>query len=80
MQAQNLKTIAMDTLCSLLYQMKSDFIVFVPMIKKVLLKNSIVHSTYDIVGKLLKNESLPIEIGNDRELNVFLIPLSINRL
>jgi FKBP12-rapamycin complex-associated protein len=68
MQAQDLKTLAMDTLCSLLYQMKSDFIVFVPMINKVLLKNRIVHSTYDIlVGKLLKNEPLPIEIGNDRE-------------
>jgi FKBP12-rapamycin complex-associated protein len=67
MQSQDLKILAMDTLCALLYQMKSDFIVFVPMINKVLLKNRIVHSTYDIlVGKLLKNEPLPIEIA-DRE-------------
>lgn len=71
MQTQDLKTLAMDTLCALLYQMKYDFIVFVPMINKVLLKNRIVHSTYDmLVGKLLKNDPLPLEIGSSPDLKI----------
>lgn len=67
-QAAELKNLAMDTICSLLYQMKSDFLYFVPMMNKVVLKNRIEHKTYEmLVGKLLKNEPLPMEIGTENE-------------
>ncbi|KAJ3227345.1 phosphatidylinositol kinase- protein kinase tor1 [Clydaea vesicula] len=57
-----LKTVGMDTICSLIYQMGADFIVFVPMMNKVLTKYHLQHRTYEIlIGKLLKNEALPQE-------------------
>ncbi|KAL8292423.1 hypothetical protein RQP46_001035 [Phenoliferia psychrophenolica] len=54
---------AMDALCSLLVQMGSDFVLFVPMVNKSLVRNRIVHAQYDmLVSKLLKGEPLPQDL------------------
>ncbi|KAI9000239.1 armadillo-type protein [Gaertneriomyces semiglobifer] len=63
-----LRTPAMDTLCALVYQLASDFAIFIPMINKTLIKHHIQHSKYDmLVSKLLKNEPLPQELGTDAD-------------
>ncbi|KAJ3290058.1 phosphatidylinositol kinase- protein kinase tor1 [Borealophlyctis nickersoniae] len=54
-----LRGAAMDTLCALVYQLGSDFAIFVPMINKTLYKAHIQHQKYEmLVAKLLKNEPL----------------------
>ncbi|KAI8819891.1 armadillo-type protein [Fimicolochytrium jonesii] len=63
---QDMRPVAMDTLCALIYQLGSDFAIFVPMINKTLVKHHIQHAKYDLlVSKLLKNEPLPQEIATD---------------
>ncbi|KAI8593944.1 armadillo-type protein [Geranomyces variabilis] len=63
-----LRSAAMDTLCALIYQLGSDFAIFIPMINKTLVKHHIQHPKYELlVSKLLKNEPLPQEIGSDGE-------------
>ncbi|KAJ1544223.1 phosphatidylinositol kinase- protein kinase tor1, partial [Nowakowskiella sp. JEL0078] len=62
------KGAAMDTFCSLVYQLGPDFVIFVPMISKAMEKWHIQHATYELlITKLLKNESLPQELGGDAE-------------
>lgn len=61
-----LRTVAMDTISALVYQMNSDFAIFIPMINKILLKYRIQHQTYPLlINKLLKNEPLPQEINSE---------------
>lgn len=61
-----LKTAAMDTLSALVYQLSIDFAIFVPMINKAIIKNHIQHPKYEmLVSKLLKNEPLPREFGEE---------------
>ncbi|KNC98625.1 uncharacterized protein SPPG_06307 [Spizellomyces punctatus DAOM BR117] len=63
-----LRAAAMDTLCALVYQLVSDFAIFIPMINKMLVRHHIQHPKYDLlVSKLLKNEPLPQELGSDGE-------------
>ncbi|CAG8528851.1 8861_t:CDS:10, partial [Acaulospora morrowiae] len=63
---QDLKNAAMDTLCSLVFQLGSDYAIFIPMINKVLQKQRIQHPNYDmLVSKLLKGEPLPPELGTE---------------
>ncbi|SMN19447.1 similar to Saccharomyces cerevisiae YKL203C TOR2 PIK-related protein kinase and rapamycin target [Maudiozyma saulgeensis] len=51
----------MNTICFLLLQMDHDFIVFIPIINKTLIRKKIQHSIYDqLISRLLNNESLPI--------------------
>ena len=51
----------MNTICFLLLQMDHDFIVFIPIINKTLIKKKIQHSIYDqLISRLLNNESLPV--------------------
>ncbi|CCF58185.1 hypothetical protein KAFR_0E00310 [Kazachstania africana CBS 2517] len=58
----------MNTFSLLLLQMGSDFMVFVPIINKALVKNRIQNSIYDqLVNKLINNERLPTNIILDRE-------------
>ncbi|KAF9435486.1 phosphatidylinositol kinase- protein kinase tor1 [Entomortierella beljakovae] len=65
-----LRTPTMEALCSLVLQLGQDYVNFIPMIKKVLIRNRIVHSTYEhLVSKLLKREPLPSDLpglGDDR--------------
>ncbi|KAG0345157.1 phosphatidylinositol kinase- protein kinase tor1 [Podila humilis] len=65
-----LRMSTMDSLCALVLQLGQDYVNFIPMIKKVLIRARISHSNYDfLVSKLLKREPLPAEIpglGDDR--------------
>lgn len=61
-----LKMAAMDTLCALVFQLGSDYAIFIPLINKILQKYRISHQNYDmLVSKLLKGEPLPQELGTD---------------
>lgn len=65
-QVLDIKSVVMDTICCLIYQMTSDFIIFVPMINKILMKYHFQHAKYStLVGKLLKGEQLPQEVSAD---------------
>lgn len=64
----DLRPVAMDTLAALVYQLGSDYITFIPMVNKVLIKNRIIHPRYDmLVQKLLKNEPMPQELTFDAD-------------
>ncbi|GMM54893.1 phosphatidylinositol kinase-related protein kinase [Maudiozyma humilis] len=58
----------MNMLCLLLLQMRSDYMIYITCINNVLIKNNIVHKTYDqMVSKLLKKEDFPKTlIWNDK--------------
>ncbi|KIM44660.1 hypothetical protein M413DRAFT_25110 [Hebeloma cylindrosporum] len=59
-----LRMAVMDTLCSLVIQLGSDFAIFVPTINKCLLRNRIPHPKYEtLISKLLNGERLPQEAG-----------------
>ncbi|KAH9066494.1 atypical/PIKK/FRAP protein kinase [Lactarius vividus] len=59
-----LRMAVLDTLCSLLVQLGSDFAIFVPTINKALLRHRIPHPKYEnLVSKLLNGERLPQELG-----------------
>ncbi|KAI8371602.1 armadillo-type protein [Radiomyces spectabilis] len=63
--------VAMDLLCALVFQLAADYAKFIPVINKVLMRHRISHANYELlVGKLLKGENLPQELGkafDDRE-------------
>ncbi|KAJ6555230.1 phosphatidylinositol 3-kinase [Mycena sp. CBHHK59/15] len=55
-----LRVAVLDTLCSLMVQLGSDFVIFVPTISKCLLRQPISYPKYDsYVAKLLNGERLP---------------------
>ncbi|EGG15157.1 protein kinase [Cavenderia fasciculata] len=55
----DLKDDALQTLCSLVYQLGSDYAIFIPMVGKVLNKREISSASYELlVSKLLKNQQL----------------------
>ncbi|KAG0181763.1 phosphatidylinositol kinase- protein kinase tor1 [Apophysomyces sp. BC1034] len=55
---------AMDLLCALIFQLGTDYAKFIPVINKVLTRHRITHANYELlVGKLLKGENLPQELG-----------------
>ncbi|KAI8098676.1 armadillo-type protein [Halteromyces radiatus] len=55
---------AMDLLCALVFQLGTDYAKFIPVVNKVLMKYRITHTNYELlVGKLLKGENLPQELG-----------------
>ncbi|KAI0064021.1 atypical/PIKK/FRAP protein kinase [Artomyces pyxidatus] len=59
-----LRMAVLDTLCSLVIQLGSDFAIFVPTINKVLMRNRIPHPKYEnLISKLLNGERLPQELG-----------------
>ncbi|KZT10185.1 atypical/PIKK/FRAP protein kinase [Laetiporus sulphureus 93-53] len=59
-----LKMAIMDTLCSLVIQLGSDFAVFVPALSKILIQEHITHPKYEnLISKLLNGERLPQEVG-----------------
>ncbi|KAI8062483.1 armadillo-type protein [Gongronella butleri] len=62
---------AMDLLCALIFQLGPDYAKFIPVMNKVLTKHRITHTNYELlVGKVLKGENLPQELGkalDDRE-------------
>ncbi|KYQ91695.1 protein kinase [Tieghemostelium lacteum] len=68
-QGENeLKEDALNTLCSLVYQLGSDYAIFIPMVGKVLNKREISSVNYELlVSKLLKNQQLMLTPGGDGE-------------
>lgn len=49
----------MQTICNMVIQMGPDYIIFIPMLSKVLVKINLVHPTYDtLVTRLQKNQPL----------------------
>ncbi|KZT51925.1 phosphatidylinositol 3-kinase [Calocera cornea HHB12733] len=61
---QELRMAVMDTLCALLFQLNSDFTVFLSMINKLVVRYNIRHANYEkLVTKLLNGEPLPPEFG-----------------
>ena len=55
-----LRTIAMDTLASLVLQLDKKYQIFVPMVNKVLVKHRIIHQKYEtLVLKIIKVGSNP---------------------
>ncbi|CAO3650716.1 unnamed protein product [Cunninghamella blakesleeana] len=55
---------AMDLLCALIFQLGTDYAKFIPVVNKVLTKHRVTHTNYELlVGKLLKGENLPQELG-----------------
>ncbi|CAJ0757650.1 3081_t:CDS:2, partial [Entrophospora sp. SA101] len=65
-----LKMAAMDTLCALVYQLGSDYVVFIPMINKVLHKYKIQHQNYEkLISKLLKGEKLSQDLDTEEKFN-----------
>ncbi|KAG0305001.1 phosphatidylinositol kinase- protein kinase tor1 [Dissophora globulifera] len=67
-----LRTVTMDVLCLLVVQLNQDYVGFVPLVKKVLVREQINHSNYNlVVSRLLKREPLPSAseltgMGDDR--------------
>ncbi|KAF9525319.1 phosphatidylinositol 3-kinase [Crepidotus variabilis] len=62
--SNELRMAVMDTLCSLVVQLGSDFAIFVPTINKCLLRNRVPHPKYEnLISKLLNGERLPQEAG-----------------
>lgn len=65
-----LRNSAMDALCCLIYQLGTDYAIFIPMVSKVLAINKILHPKYeDLVQRLLRYQELPVDgpVGLDRE-------------
>ncbi|CAO3647953.1 unnamed protein product [Mucor fragilis] len=58
------RNVAMDLLCALVFQLGTDYTKFIPVINKVLTRHRIAHANYELlIGKLLKGENLPQELG-----------------
>ncbi|CCK71085.1 phosphatidylinositol kinase family protein KNAG_0G00270 [Huiozyma naganishii CBS 8797] len=61
----------MNTLCLLLLQMNTDFIIYIPILNKTLVRNRVQHSVYDqLTNRLLNNEGLPSSIIFDKEADI----------
>ncbi len=53
-----IKHVTMETLCTLVYQLGSDYAIFIPMVNKVLVKHRIQHSTYDtLVSRYARHDT-----------------------
>jgi serine/threonine-protein kinase mTOR len=62
----------METLCLLLLKLEKDFVIFIPTIYKILIKNQIYHTKYEEwCYKLLEDKPLPIEFLNQNKTKAF---------
>ncbi|KAJ6493204.1 phosphatidylinositol 3-kinase [Mycena sanguinolenta] len=67
-----LRVAVLDTLCSLIVQLGSDFVIFVPTINKCLLRHPIAHPGYDravaalLNGERLTHENNPFVLNDSR--------------
>ena len=56
----------MRTLCALVFQLGTDYAIFIPMVNKALSKNQIAHAQYEgLVSCVLKNQPLNFEPPSD---------------
>ena len=62
-----LRVAALDTLCALVFSLGYEYLIFIPMVNKLLVKSKISHPNYELlVTKLLKGESLPQDLSPER--------------
>jgi FKBP12-rapamycin complex-associated protein len=55
----DLRNETLQTLCELVYQLGSDYAIFIPMVNKVLTKQNISDARYEtLVARLMKNQPL----------------------
>ena len=71
-----LRQVALDTLCALIFQFGPDYISFIPTVNKVLVSHRIPHHNYSIlINKLQRGEPLPHNLspeehyGEDEDVN-----------
>lgn len=58
----DLRTCAMSTLCSLVVQLGKNYLVFVPMVAKILHRNKVQHSEYNkLLTRLQSNSTLALD-------------------
>jgi len=61
-----LRQAALDTLCALIFQMGSEYLSFIPTVKKVLTAQRVHHANYSlIIARLQKGEPLPQDLSPD---------------
>ncbi|KAF7308508.1 Serine/threonine-protein kinase TOR [Mycena chlorophos] len=84
----DLRIAVLDTLCSLMVQLGSDFVIFVPTINKSLIRHPVQHAAYDrAVQQLLNGERLthdPAAFVNDARVPEFAVAesakLTVNQI
>ncbi|KAL2917300.1 phosphatidylinositol kinase-related protein kinase tor1 [Polyrhizophydium stewartii] len=60
LQLPELCPLAVDALCGIARQMGDDFLIFIPMINKIMARNHIQHPKYSLlISRLLSHEALP---------------------
>ncbi|KAL0953824.1 hypothetical protein HGRIS_005004 [Hohenbuehelia grisea] len=85
-QNNEVRVTAMDTLCAFVYQLGSDFAIFVSTIQKSMSKNRIVHPRYEaLIAKLLNGERLvqePVDssLGENVRPPEFIAPAEATKL
>jgi serine/threonine-protein kinase mTOR len=63
-----LRVAALDTLCAMVFSLGYEYLIFIPMINKLLVKSKISHPNYELlVTKLLKGEPLPQDLSPERK-------------
>ncbi|KAF9352686.1 phosphatidylinositol kinase- protein kinase tor1 [Mortierella sp. NVP85] len=78
---QELRPVAMDVLCLLAVQLENDYIGFVPLVNKVLVRERITHINYDLVVKKLMNGESPPDLtgmGGDRYVVTTDVPQAVS--
>ncbi|KAF9952831.1 phosphatidylinositol kinase- protein kinase tor1 [Mortierella alpina] len=79
-----LRTVTMDVLCLMVVQLGQDYLNFVPLVQKVLLRERIIHTNYNlVVSKLLNKEPLPSAsvltgMGDDRYVVTTDVPQALS--
>ncbi len=59
-----LRQTVMETFCALVRQLGPDYVIFIPMVNKILLAQKVQFQPYDaLISRILKNEPLPLEFN-----------------
>ncbi|KAG0243175.1 armadillo-type protein [Mortierella sp. GBAus27b] len=81
---QELRTVTMDVLCLLAVHLEQDYVGFVPLVNKVLVRERITNVNYDyVVKRLMNRESLPSAseltgMGDDRYVVTTDVPQAVS--
>ncbi|KAF9190501.1 phosphatidylinositol kinase- protein kinase tor1 [Haplosporangium sp. Z 767] len=79
-----LRTVTMDVLCLMVVQLDQDYLNFVPLVQKVLIRERIQHANYNlVVSKLINKEPLPSAtvlagMGDDRYVVTTDVPRAVS--
>ncbi|KAF9172143.1 phosphatidylinositol kinase- protein kinase tor1 [Mortierella sp. AD011] len=81
---QELRNVTMDVLCLLVVQLKQDYVGFVPLVRKIVIRERINHPNYNlVVTKLINREPLPSAseltgLGDDRYVVATDVPQALS--